>query len=583
VFSLKLVARPDARMVEVPLEIEAELPREFEGAALLASSGLPRRVRIRAAKDALKLSTAYRADQLVGEIVRTALRGTSGDIQRVQDAVMKFVRTVRERRQDGATLVVSSNGRGKIEVLDLMSSPRPLPPAAPAPAPGAAHPVEPLRSPVAPDRTAMLERRVAELESTIARLATGGDLLQRISQLEQRLAPAMAQISRTLSTPGIAGPGQENQPGRKAAARTAPSARRATAIEAYAEGLRGELRERASGAAARARADLERCDRAAALAVDAELLGAPPDGTSQRLREASAQVAARQSALEKLAEEIEFYAGSDLPVAGQLLARLDEASTRDPAPSLEPLAQAIVRATKGEKDSDSRTAWLQRAAALCGWQLVTPAPGDAVQPQWHHAVDSGGDTVVALACPGVKRVDGSLIVEARVNVDPATGPQRAKSALEPPPPPPDPEASAAGAEPAPSAVASGSPAPVEAPAMAAAPDGPMQAAETSPAPSVGAPPPAAPEAPFALLPPATAAAPVEPSSETPIASEEAAAAAAAAARAVRIVSEDPAMNDEALAAEVALAVAQPAGVDEVHGDLVDAEDTLPLFGPLKPG
>ena len=40
-FSVRLVARPDPRMVEVPLEIEAELPREFEGSALLASSGLP--------------------------------------------------------------------------------------------------------------------------------------------------------------------------------------------------------------------------------------------------------------------------------------------------------------------------------------------------------------------------------------------------------------------------------------------------------------------------------------------------------------------------------------------------------------
>ena len=101
-FSLKLTARPDARMVEVPLEIEAELPREFEGAALLASSGLPRRVQIRAAKDALKLSTAYRADRLVGDIVRTALRGTSSDVLRVQEAVMRFVRAVRDRRQDGA-------------------------------------------------------------------------------------------------------------------------------------------------------------------------------------------------------------------------------------------------------------------------------------------------------------------------------------------------------------------------------------------------------------------------------------------------------------------------------------------------
>src|SRR2546428_12719341 len=85
-FSLKLTARPDARMVEVPLEIEAELPREFEGAALLASSGLPRRVQIKAAKDALKLSTAYRADRLGGGIVPTVLRGPSTHVPPAQDA-----------------------------------------------------------------------------------------------------------------------------------------------------------------------------------------------------------------------------------------------------------------------------------------------------------------------------------------------------------------------------------------------------------------------------------------------------------------------------------------------------------------
>src|SRR5712692_7775530 len=76
VFSVKLVARPDARMVEVPLEIEAELPREFEGAALLAASGLPRKVKIKAPRDSVKLSTAYRTDQLLCDIVKTALRGT---------------------------------------------------------------------------------------------------------------------------------------------------------------------------------------------------------------------------------------------------------------------------------------------------------------------------------------------------------------------------------------------------------------------------------------------------------------------------------------------------------------------------
>src|SRR5439155_1710090 len=115
-------------MVEVPLEIEAELPREFDGAALLASSGLPRRVRLKAAKDGLKLSTAYRTDQLVGDIVKSALRGTSQDVVKAQEAVARFVRAVRERRQEGASLLISSNGRGPIEILEQMpGGPRPAP------------------------------------------------------------------------------------------------------------------------------------------------------------------------------------------------------------------------------------------------------------------------------------------------------------------------------------------------------------------------------------------------------------------------------------------------------------------------
>src|SRR5919201_2210017 len=145
-FSVRLVARPDPRMVEVPLEIEAELPRDFEGSALLASSGLPRRVRIRAPKDALKLSTAYRTDQLAGDVVRTALRGSVNDIMRVQDAVMKFIRAVRERRQDGAMLVVSSNGRGKIDVVEQHPQR-----ATPTPAAGVPQAEAPRPAP-APDR-----------------------------------------------------------------------------------------------------------------------------------------------------------------------------------------------------------------------------------------------------------------------------------------------------------------------------------------------------------------------------------------------------------------------------------------------
>src|SRR5712691_3470256 len=115
-----MVARPDARMVEVPLEIQAELPRDFEGAAVLAASGLPRKVRLKAQRDQLKLSTAYRADQLLADIVKSAMRATPQDLERVQSAARAFVRAVRERRQDGATLCVESNGRGRIEIVESM-------------------------------------------------------------------------------------------------------------------------------------------------------------------------------------------------------------------------------------------------------------------------------------------------------------------------------------------------------------------------------------------------------------------------------------------------------------------------------
>src|SRR5437868_863658 len=235
-------------MVEVPLEIEAQLPRDFEGSARLASSGLPRRVRMRAPKDSLKLSTAYRTDQLAGEIVRTVLRGTANDIMRVQDAVMKFIRAVRERRQDGATLIVSSNGRGKIDVVEQLPARVTPPPAVVAAAP------EPPRPAPAPDRLAGLERRVADLESALSRVAPSRDLADRIAALEDRFPTAP--IYRTPSHPLDEDPDRSPAP-----------PRRATAIEAYAEGLRMELRTRATAAAARARAEMERGDRAAALAA----------------------------------------------------------------------------------------------------------------------------------------------------------------------------------------------------------------------------------------------------------------------------------------------------------------------------
>src|SRR5262249_19617795 len=225
---------------------------------------------------------------------------------RVQEAVNRFVRTVRERRQEGATLVVNSNGRGKIDVVEQMPGSARAAISTIGPSDGARP---------SPDRAA-LEKRVSELESAFARLAGGGDLADRLAHSEERLTAMQAQLSRAVAAADVAGPGFDKA---GAISRAAAATRKSTAVEAYAEGLRHELRATAAAALSRARSDTERADKAAALSAEAELLGAPSDGTTQRLREASAGAAARQEALARLAEEIEFYAPADLPVASQLL------------------------------------------------------------------------------------------------------------------------------------------------------------------------------------------------------------------------------------------------------------------------
>ena len=555
-FSVKLVARPDARMVEVPLEIEAALPRDFEGAALLASSGLPRRVRIKATKDSLKLSTAYRADQLLGDIVRTALRGAANDIIRVQDAVMKFIRAVRERRQDGATLLISSNGRGKIDVVEAGATAR-FAAAPPAPAP------EVPPSPAPPDRLAALERRVADLEAAIRRTAQTADLADRVAQLEQRVPTApIARAARPIADSADQGPDRSPTP-----------ARRATVIEAYADGLRMDLRARAAAAAAKARVEMERGDKAAALAADGELLGAPQDGTAQRLRDAAAQAAARQSGLTRLAEEIEFYDSGDLPVASQLLAKLEDSPSGDPAPVLEAIAQAVARSAN-PGDGDGRASWVRRAATLCAWQIVEPQPGESLDSAFE-VLDSGGTSVAALVCPGLKRADGASIVRPRV-----LGVAKPPEAPVPAASPVTPEADLA---PKPAIVTSSE--------AVASPTATIDALVPPAEPAAGLPvseppaavlPPMERTTPFALLP-----APNTPvlslldlSAETPIGPEEAAAAAAAAARVPRVVPDDAQIRDEALAA---------IGTEQAHYELDDSdvEEIHQLLYPLptesKPG
>jgi hypothetical protein len=507
VFSVKLVARPDARMVEVPLEIDAELPREFEGAALLAASGLPRKVKIKASKDALKLSTAYRADQLLADIVKSALRGTAQDVQKVQEAATKFIRTVRERRQNGATLLISSNGRGKIDVLEQLPQSR-------------AAPAETARAAPAPQTMAALERRLSELESALARISAAGGSDERLTHVEERLTSMQAQLSRVTAAAEVAGPGLERMAAR-VVQRTSGPFRRTTAVEAYAEGLRNELRARVSASVSEARKDTDRCDKAAALAAEAEqVLGAPREGTSERLREASTLAAARQTALEQLVEEIEFYSPADLPVAAQLLARLEAGPIApDPAPSLEPMAQAVVRAARGG-DCKPRTAWLRRAAALCHWSLVEPQPGDELQEEWHSPIDSGGKKVVRLASPGVRRADGSGLVPARVHVDEA------------------------------------------------AKDLPEEPDESQPLPEPLTPPPPSLEVPPSAPPPAEIAAPISlPPFSPPVFS------------APLGVSGDPSSFDEALAAEVALAVETEMTMVEVSHD--DPEKPADAEAPDK--
>ena len=544
-FSVRLVARPDPRMVEVPLETEAELPRDFEGSAQLASSGLPRRVRMRAPKDSLKLSTAYRTDQLAGDIVRTAMRGTVNDIMRVQDAVMKFIRAVRERRQDGATLVVSSNGRGKIDIAEHVPAPRVAsPPAAVAPAPEP----PPRPAPPPPDRLAVVERRVADLEAALSRVAPSRDLADRIAALEQSFPTAP--ISRTPSHPLDEDPDRSPAP-----------PRRATAIEAYAEGLRMELRARATGAAAKARAAMERGDRAAALAADAGILGAPQEGIAQELRDAAAHAAARQSGLTRLAEEIEFYAGSDLSMASQLLTKLEETTiAADPAPALESVSQAVAGAAKAA-EGDARASWLQRAAALCAWQLVDPKPGQPLEPEWHEALDTGGTEIIAVVCPGLKRSDGTAITRARVLVDPKP--------KETPPPAPEHAAAAARAATAPAPVATleaMQPPAVNGLVAAALPSEPPPPALPVEPVASALPAGTASVTPLALLPAANGSVlsllDLSLSGETEIRPEEAAAAAAAAARATKVVADDATVRDEALAA---------VGSEQVHYEIDDSD------------
>lgn len=388
-------------MVEVPLEIEAELPREFDGAAILASSGLPRKVRIKAPKDSLKLSTAYRADQLLGDVVRVALRGTPADVSKVQDAASAFVKKVRERRHDGASLTVLSNGRGKIDLQEsIPAPPKPGAPAAPpTPAPPAAA--------VPGDKLAALEKRLAKLEGDgtsevreqLQRLASQLSALEaRIAKMEERPPSA-----RTAAAQALASPGAERSRG---------SLRRATAVDAFAEGLRSDLRARTAELLRGAEKASMLCDRAFVLVAEAEReLEARAGAVGERLRSLSSEAAARQRALERVGVEVDLYTAPELPIASQLVERLAKGGDGpDPLPVLRGVVEGVLKAGAGGAALEG---WLSRALPLCGWTPIVPRPGEAFSAELHEALDRPGDRVSVLVAPGARREDGQVL-RARV-------------------------------------------------------------------------------------------------------------------------------------------------------------------------
>jgi len=380
-------------MVEVPLDLEAELPREFEGSALLASTGLPRKVRLKAQRDQLKLSTAYRADQLLADIAKAAMQATPKDLERVQAAARAFLRAVRERRQEGASLRIESTEKGKIEIAESM------PQAPPRPRPQGLAAV-PSPQPAASASPASIEQRLADLESKLSRLVPTAEI---ISRFEDRLALAEKRLADVEARPVVTH--SDHVEGHRG------SLRRATAVDAYADGLRREMYQKISAVLDESVKATHVLDYAAGLALDAEkTLGDAAVASSDELRSASAQAMAREEGLRRMQEEVDLYSGADLPIAERLLARFEEKTLVDPKPALEALAQSLAASATPDEELSG---WLSRAATLCGWTLVEPKENDAVDATVHD-VREPGQVVSRTLVPGVKRADGSVLVKARV-------------------------------------------------------------------------------------------------------------------------------------------------------------------------
>ena len=421
-FSIKLTAKPDARMVEVPLDIEVELPREFDGAAVLVSSGMPRKVKLRAPKDTIKLSTAYRIDQLVADLVRQILRGQPSDVQRTQDAAAAYLKLSRERRQEGAIFLVESDGRGRIDVHEPPAQPGPsaLRTNAGGPAALSAPGLTQMN-----DRLSALERSLASLEARLANQAAGpndppseklvravGEQLerridQRMSEVEDHLAALnrgetprqpLTRTSASLPTPGASRQGM----------------RRATAVEAYAEGLRFELKSRCRALLGAAQERSATMARSFQLALEAERAGLPRLEETATLQKLAGESSARTSSIGRISEEADLYPAADLPLASTLLERIAQSETPDPLPLLRAVVEASWRGRTLTLD------WADKAAQLGGWAVLAPGPGQSVDFRTQELDGNGGhgDSIEQLLMPGFRDGTGALWLPARVRARP---------------------------------------------------------------------------------------------------------------------------------------------------------------------
>jgi hypothetical protein len=126
-----------------------------------------------------------------------------------------------------------------------------------------------------------------------------------VANLEARVAHLEARLAELEARPPV--PSSEPREPRRG------TLRRATAIEAFADGLRSDLRQRVATHVERAAQAAARLDRASNLDAGSD---------AEQLRTAAAEASAREQALRRLLEEMDLYPTADLPLVERLVVRL---------------------------------------------------------------------------------------------------------------------------------------------------------------------------------------------------------------------------------------------------------------------